>query len=84
MAERARSKWDRRISDPAISVFLLRHRLGVCIFIALGTLFLGYQATTVACPYRFLQSVPSWPPLHPTLPAVSPDVRYRQRLANCS
>lgn len=44
MATNFWAKFDRRHLTQQYLYFLLRHRLGVCIFIALGTLFLGYQA----------------------------------------
>src|SRR4030095_13551881 len=62
MESSAQSKWDRRYLTQQYLYFLLRHRLGVCIFITLGTLFLGYQALHLREHTDFFSL---YPPRHP-------------------
>lgn len=55
-------KLDRRYLTQHYLYFLLRHRLGVCIFIVLGTLFFGYQASRLRVHTDFFDL---YPPAHP-------------------
>ena len=77
MESSAQSKWDRRYLTQQYLYFLLRHRLGVCIFIALGTLFLGYQAMQLRVHTDFFNL---YPPGHPYIQLYQ---QYRQ-MAVCS
>jgi len=72
MESSAQSKWDRRYLTQQYLYFLLRHRLGVCIFIALGTLFLGYQAMQLRVHTDFFNL---YPPGHPYIQLYQ---QYRQ------
>lgn len=66
------AKFDRRHLTQQYLYFLLRHRIGVCIFIALGTLFLGYQATRLRVHTDFFNL---YPPSHPYIQLYQ---QYRQ------
>lgn len=72
MASNAQTKWDRRYLTQQYLYFLLRHRLGVCIFITLGTLFLGYEATRLRVHTDFFNL---YPPGHPYIQLYQ---QYRQ------
>ena len=56
------AKLDRRYVTQQYLYFLLRHRLGVCLFILVGSLFFGYQAFRLRVHTDFFDL---YPPLHP-------------------
>ena len=56
------AKFDRRYLTQQYLYFLLRHRLGVCIFIFIGTVFFGYQAFHLRIYTNFFDL---YPPSHP-------------------
>lgn len=56
------AKMDRRYLTQQYLYFLLRHRLGVCVFILLGTLFFGYHAFHLRVHTNFFDL---YPPSHP-------------------
>lgn len=72
MAKNFWAKFDRRHLTQQYLYFLLRHRLGVCILITLGTLFLGYQATHLRVHTDFFNL---YPPGHPYIQLYQ---QYRQ------
>ncbi len=72
MAANFWAKFDRRHLTQQYLYFLLRHRLGVCIFITLGTLFLGYQALQLRVHTDFFNL---YPPGHPYIQLYQ---QYRQ------
>lgn len=62
MASTLWGKLDRRQLTQQYLYFLLRHRLSVCVFITLGTLFLGYEALRLRVHTDFFNL---YPPSHP-------------------
>src|SRR5690606_13275285 len=56
------AQFDRRYLTQQYLYFLLRHRLGVCVFIFLGTVFFGYQAFQLRVYTNFFDL---YPPSHP-------------------
>lgn len=53
------AKFDRRYLTQQYLYFLLRHRVGVCLFILLGTLFFGYQVFHLRIHTDFFQLYPA-------------------------
>src|SRR5947208_4562582 len=66
------AKLDRRYLTQHYLYFLLRHRLGVCLFILLGSVFFGYQACRLRVHTDFFDL---YPPSHPYIQLYQ---QYRQ------
>ena len=71
-------RFDRRYLTQRYLYFLLRHRVGVCLFILLGSLFFGYHAFNLRIHTDFFEL---YPPSHPYIQLYQ---EYRQRLGSAN